>query len=228
MELKIAVSLLCADFSRLGEEVKNAEKEGADLIHWDIMDGHFVPNITFGPAIVQALRNKTKLPFAVHLMIENPYNYTKKFAETGSDIIYVHAEACDHLQHTVRAIKELGVKVGVALNPATPLNAIEYVLDDLDFVLLMTVNPGFGGQEFIPAVLPKVREARRMVEARGLNVDIAVDGGINEKTAPLVVEAGANVLVIGFAIYGGGTRLSIQKLKDSIKRIEKKKIGGMQ
>ena len=216
MELKIAVSLLCADFSRLGEEVKNADEEGADFIHWDIMDGHFVPNITFGPAIVQALRNKTKLPFAVHLMIENPYNYTKKFAETGSDIIYVHAEACDHLQHTVRAIKELGVKVGVALNPATPLNAVEYVLDDLDAILLMTVNPGFGGQEFIPAVVPKIQEARQMVEARGLNIDIGVDGGINEKTAPLVVKAGANVLTIGFAIYGREPKLSVKKLKDSL------------
>lgn len=217
MRLKIAASLLFADFSKLGEEVKNAEKEGADLIHWDIMDGHFVPNITFGPAVIQSLRDKTKLPFNVHLMIEKPYNFIEKFAEVGSDIVSVHAEACDHLQHTVRDIKDLGVKVGVALNPATPLNVIEYVLDNLDSILIMTVNPGFGGQEFIPAVLPKVREARQMVEARGLNVDIGVDGGINEKTAPLAVKAGANVLVIGFAIYGRETKLSVRKLKESLR-----------
>ena len=223
MSLKIAASLLFADFSRLGEEVKNAEKEGVDLIHWDIMDGHFVPNITFGPAVIQSLRDKTKLPFNAHLMIKDPYNFIEKFAEAGSDIISVHAETCDHLQHTVRDIKSLGVKVGVALNPATPLNVIKYVLDDLDFILIMTVNPGFGGQEFIPAVLLKVREARQMVESRGLNVDIGVDGGINEKTAPLAVEAGANVLTIGFAIYGREPKLSIQKLKYSLR--ERKKSG---
>lgn len=225
MELKIAASLLSADFSRLGEEVKHAEVGGADLIHWDIMDGHFVPNITFGPAIVQSLRSKTKLPFAVHLMIENPYNFTRKFAEIGSDIIYVHAEACDHLQHTVQEIKNLGVGVGVALNPATPLNAIEYVLDDLDYVLLMTVNPGFGGQEFIPAVLPKIQRARQMVQERGLKIDVGVDGGINEKTAPLAVEAGANLLVIGYAMYGAERKLSIPSLRDSIKKVWDEKWG---
>ncbi len=222
MSLKIAASLLSADFSRLGEEVKNVEKEGVDLIHWDIMDGHFVPNITFGPAVIKSLRGKTKLPFNVHLMIEKPYNFVEKFAEVGSDIISVHAEACDHLQHTVRDIKSLGVKVGVALNPATQLNVIEYVLDDIDFVLIMTVNPGFGGQEFISAVLPKVREARQMIETRGLNIDIGVDGGINEKTAPLAMEAGGNVLTIGFAIYGREPKLSIKKLKDSL--LQRKKI----
>jgi len=219
--LKIAASLLSADFSRLGEEVKNAEKEGVDFIHWDIMDGHFVPNITFGPAVIQSLRDKTKLPFNAHLMIEKPYNFIEKFAEVGSDIVSVHAEACDHLQHTVRDIKNLGVKVGVALNPVTPLNVIEYVLDDIDLILIMTVNPGFGGQEFIPAVMPKVQEARQMVEKRGLNIDIGVDGGINEKTAPLAVKAGANVLVIGFALYGREPKLSIQKLKDSLLQIKK-------
>ncbi|MBA7501790.1 Ribulose-phosphate 3-epimerase [subsurface metagenome] len=216
MGLKIAASLLSADFSRLGEEVKYAEKEGVDLIHWDIMDGHFVPNITFGPAMIQALRDKTKLPFNAHLMIENPYNFIEKFAEAGSDIISVHAETCDDLQHIIRDIKGLGVKVGVALNPATPLNVIEHVLDNLDFILIMTVNPGFGGQKFISAALPKVREARQMVEARGLDIDIGVDGGINEKTAPLVVKDGANVLVMGFALYGRETKLSVRKLKDSL------------
>jgi len=217
MRLKIAASLLSADFSRLMEEVKYAEKEGVDLLHWDIMDGHFVPNITFGPAVIQALRDKTKLPFNAHLMIENPYNFIEKFAEVGSDIISVHAEACDNLQKIIQDIKGLGVKVGVALNPETPLNVIEHVLDNIDFILIMTVNPGFGGQKFIPAVLPKIREARQMVEAIGLDIDIGVDGGIDEKTAPLVVKEGANVLVIGFAFYGKKPKLSIHKLKDTLR-----------
>ena len=199
--LRIAPSLLSADFSRLGEEVKRAEEGGADLLHFDVMDGRFVPNITFGPLVVEALRDKTKLPFDVHLMIEKPDNYIEPFAEAGGDIITVHAEACTHLQRTIRHIKQQGVKAGVALNPATSLHAIEYVLDDLDMVLIMTVNPGFGGQDFIAAMLPKIRKAKGMIEERGLKVDIEVDGGINIETAPLVVKAGANVLVAGTAIF---------------------------
>jgi ribulose-phosphate 3-epimerase len=217
MGLKIAASLLSADFSKLGEEIKKAEVEGADLIHWDIMDGHFVPNITFGPAAIRALRDKTELPFNTHLMIENPDNFIEKFAEAGSDTISVHAEACDNLRDTILHVKGLGTKVGVALNPATPLNVVEHVLDDLDFLLIMTVNPGFGGQEFISEVLPKVREARRIVDTRRLDVDIGVDGGINEKTAELAVKAGANVLVIGFAFYGRGQKLSLRNLKERLR-----------
>ena len=220
-KVKIAPSLLSADFSELGEEVRRAEAGGADLIHWDIMDGHFVPNITFGPAAVQALRGKTRLPFDVHLMIENPETYVKEFAKAGADIITVHAEACADLKRAVEGVKKLRTKVGVALNPETPLDTIERVLGDLDLILVMTVHPGFGGQKFIRATLPKIKEAKRMVEARGLKVDIEVDGGINERTAPLAVKAGANVLVAGFAIYGKkDVGLSIRKLRNSVRRMK--------
>lgn len=200
--LKIAPSLLSADFSRLGDEVRRAEEAGADMLHFDVMDGHFVPNITFGPLVVEALRDKTSLPFDVHLMIQNPDNYIERFAQAGSDILTVHAEACPHLQRTVRHIKGQGVEAGISLNPATPFQVVEHVLDGLDMVLIMTVNPGFGGQEFMPTVLPKIRRARQVIGERGLKVDLEVDGGINMETAPLVVEAGANVLVAGTAIFG--------------------------
>lgn len=214
--LRIAPSLLSADFSRLGEEVKRAEEGGADLLHFDVMDGCFVPNITFGPLVVEALRDKTKLPFDVHLMIEKPDNYIEHFAKAGGDIITVHAEACIHLQRTIRHIKQQGVKAGVALNPATSLHAIEYVLDDLDMVLIMTVNPGFGGQGFIAAMLPKIRKAKGMIKERGLKVDIEVDGGINIETAPPVVKAGANVLVAGTAIFDQpDVRHAIQMLRNA-------------
>ena len=159
------------------------------MLHFDVMDGHFVPNITFGPLVVEALRDKTSLPFDVHLMIQNPDNYIERFAQAGSDILTVHAEACPHLQRTVRHIKGQGVEAGISLNPATPFQVVEHVLDGLDMVLIMTVNPGFGGQEFMPTVLPKIRRARQVIGERGLKVDLEVDGGINMETAPLVVEA---------------------------------------
>jgi len=217
VKVKIAPSLLSADFSQLGEEVRRAKEAGADLIHWDIMDGHFVPNITFGPEVVRALRGKTRLPFDVHLMIENPEAYVEEFVKAGGDIITVHAEACADLRRAIVRIKGMGSRAGVSLNPATPLKAIEHVLDELDQILIMTVEPGFGGQEFIPAMLPKIREARQIADERGLKVDIEVDGGINEKTAPLVVRAGANVLVAGFAIFGmEDVKLAIRRLRDCI------------
>ena len=199
--LKIAPSLLSADFSHLDEEVKRVEDGGADLLHFDVMDGCFVPNITFGSLVVQSLRDKTTLPFDVHLMIEKPDNYIERFAEAGGDIITVHAEACIHLQRTLKHIKQHGVKAGVALNPETPIHVIEDVLDNLDMILVMTVNPGYGGQDFIATMLPKIRKAKSMIEERGLIIDIEVDGGINIKTAPLVVKAGANILVAGTAIF---------------------------
>jgi len=200
--LKIVPSLLSADFSRLGDEVRRVEEAGADMIHFDVMDGRFVPNITFGPLVVEALRGKTRLPFDVHLMIEDPDRFVRRFAEAGADILTVHAEATTNLRRTVENVRAQGVKAGVSLNPDTPLRAVEGVLSGLDLVLIMTVRPGFGGQDFIPATLPKIRSLRRMVEERGLAVDIEVDGGINVETAPLVVEAGANVLVAGTAIFG--------------------------
>ncbi|ALS21563.1 MULTISPECIES: ribulose-phosphate 3-epimerase [Paenibacillus] len=201
--LRIAPSILSADFSMLGQEIADVERGGADWIHVDVMDGHFVPNITLGPLVVEAIRPKTRLPLDVHLMIEEPDRYIPAFAKAGADLISVHTEACVHLHRTLHLIKEQGVKAGVVLNPATPLSALEHVMDDkLDLVLVMTVNPGFGGQHFITGMLPKIAKLREMLNDRGLqDVDIEVDGGINEETAKLAVEAGANVLVAGSAVF---------------------------
>ncbi|MGG2095846.1 ribulose-phosphate 3-epimerase [Bacillus sp. S13(2024)] len=199
--IKIAPSILSADFSRLGEEIKDVEKGGADYIHVDVMDGHFVPNITIGPLIVEAIRPITSLPLDVHLMIENPDQYIPTFAKAGADIITVHVEACPHLHRTIQLIKSHGIKAGVVLNPHTPVSMIEHVLGDIDIVLLMTVNPGFGGQKFIHSVLPKIKQVADMVRERNLQVEIEVDGGVNIETAKLCVEAGANVLVAGSAVY---------------------------
>lgn len=199
--VKIAPSILSADFSKLGEEIKDVEQGGADYIHIDVMDGHFVPNITIGSLVVEAIRPITNLPLDVHLMIENPDQYIEAFAKAGADYITVHVEACRHLHRTIHHIKSLGVKAGVVLNPATPVEAILPILDDVDMVLLMTVNPGFGGQKFIHSVLPKIRQVKDLALSRNLNLEIEVDGGVNEETAKLCVEAGANVLVAGSAVY---------------------------
>lgn len=199
--LKIAPSILSADFSRLAEQVKLVEEAKADYLHLDVMDGHFVPNITFGPLVVSALRSVTGLFFDTHLMIENPERYVEDFVRAGADLITIHAEVCPHLHRSVQQIKDLGVKVGVALNPATPLTGLEYILEELDLVLLMTVNPGFGGQTFIPAVLPKICQLRQMINERGLTTKLEVDGGVNLDTVQAVVEAGADVLVAGSAVF---------------------------
>lgn len=199
--VKIAPSILSADFARLGEEIKDVERGGADYIHVDVMDGHFVPNITIGPLIVEAIRPVTKLPLDVHLMIENPDQYIEAFAKAGADYLTVHVEACKHLHRTLNYIKSFGVKAGVVLNPATPVEMIQHVLEDLDMVLFMTVNPGFGGQKFIPAVLPKIKQLKEMIDTKGLDIEIEVDGGVNPETARLCVEAGATVLVAGSAVY---------------------------
>ncbi|MGI8315074.1 ribulose-phosphate 3-epimerase [Halobacillus mangrovi] len=198
---KIAPSILASDFAKLGEEILDVEKAGADYIHVDVMDGHFVPNITIGPLIVDAIRPKTSLPLDVHLMIENPDNYIEAFAKAGSDIITVHQEACPHLHRTIQLIKSHGVKAGVVINPATPAEMIKPVLADVDLVLLMTVNPGFGGQSFIESVVPKIREISEWREELGLSFEIEVDGGVKAETASVCVDAGADVLVAGSAIF---------------------------
>ncbi|MEW9050426.1 MAG: ribulose-phosphate 3-epimerase [Neobacillus sp.] len=199
--VKIAPSILSADFARLGEEIQAVEKAGADYIHIDVMDGQFVPNITIGPLIVEAVRPITKLPLDVHLMIENPDQYIEAFANAGADYITVHVEACRHLHRTIHHIKSFGIKAGVVLNPATPVESIQHVMDDIDMVLLMSVNPGFGGQKFIPETLNKIRTVKQMAEEKGLTIEIEIDGGVNSETAKQCIEAGANVLVAGSAVY---------------------------
>ncbi|MGV2941062.1 ribulose-phosphate 3-epimerase [Mesobacillus sp. LC4] len=199
--VKIAPSILSADFARLGEEIKDVERGGADYIHVDVMDGHFVPNITIGPLIVEAIRPVTKLPLDVHLMIENPDQYIEAFAKAGADYITVHVEASRHLHRTVQLIKSTGVKAGVVLNPATPVDSLKHIIEDVDMVLLMSVNPGFGGQKFISSVLPKIKQVKELADALNPDLEIEVDGGVNEETAKLCVEAGANVLVAGSAVF---------------------------
>ena len=198
----IAPSILSSDFSRLAEEVKAVESAGADWIHVDVMDGHFVPNITIGPVVVKALREVTQLPLDVHLMIENPDQYIEEFAKAGSTYLTVHQETCSHLHRTIQAIKDLGVKAGVALNPTTPVSTLEWILEDLELVLIMSVNPGFGGQKFIPQAIEKVRSLKSMIDAKNAAMPIGVDGGINEQTIQPVAKAGANMFVAGSAIFG--------------------------
>ena len=199
--IKVAPSILSADFSKLGEEIIKIDQAGADMIHIDVMDGHFVPNLTLGAPIVKALRTVTKLPFDVHLMINNPENLIDDFIAAGADIITIHIEAANHLHRLVQKVKSSGVKVAVSLNPATPLNTLEEILPELDMVLLMSVNPGFGGQSFIPATLNKIARLKEMIDAKKLKIDIQVDGGINLETAPKVIKHGANILVAGSAVY---------------------------
>jgi ribulose-phosphate 3-epimerase len=199
---KIAPSILSADFCRLGEEVKAVEAAGADYIHVDVMDGRFVPNITIGPPVVASLRKVTSLPLDVHLMIAEPDRYIADFAAAGADIIVVHAEASIHLHRSIQLIKSLGKRAGVSLNPATPLNSLEYVLADLDLVLLMTVNPGFGGQTFIEECIPKIRALRAMLDKRGVEAEIEVDGGVKVDNIARIAHAGADVFVAGSAVFG--------------------------
>ena len=212
--IKISPSILSADFSILGDEIKNLEKAGADLIHVDVMDGHFVPNITMGPPIIKAIRKCTKLPFDVHLMISPVEKYIKAFADAGSDIITLHPEATDNLKRAIQTIKSHGKKAGVSLNPKTPISALMDVINDIDLILIMSVNPGFAGQSFMSEVLPKVSELRKMINDKKLKIDIEIDGGINFETAPLAVKAGANILVSGTTIFSGSLKDNIQKLRN--------------
>ncbi|QXE90511.1 ribulose-phosphate 3-epimerase [Geomonas subterranea] len=198
---KIAPSILSADFARLGEEIKAIETAGADYVHIDVMDGQFVPNITIGPLIVEAARRVTTLPLDVHLMIVDPDRYIPDFAKAGSDIIVVHAEATNHLHRTIQLIKSLGKKAGVSLNPATPLSVLDYVMEELDLILLMTVNPGFGGQSFIEACIPKIQALRATMDRRGIEAELEVDGGVKTDNIARIAHAGADVFVAGSAVF---------------------------
>jgi ribulose-phosphate 3-epimerase len=215
--VRVAASLLNADLGRLAEEIAVVEAAGADWIHVDVMDGCFVPNITFGPSIVEHVRKITKLPVDVHLMIVEPERHLAAFADAGADVISVHVEACRHLQRALAHIRELGKRAGAVLNPHTSEEALHWVLGDLDQVLVMTVNPGFGGQAFLPAVVPKIRRVRELIDAAGVAIDLQVDGGISPKTAKTVVEAGARVLVVGNAIFGEKDRpAALQALRRAL------------
>jgi len=213
--IRIAPSILSADFANLGEEVRAIDAAGADWVHIDVMDGHFVPNLTIGPGVVKALRPHTKLPFDVHLMISPADSFLEAFAEAGADVISVHPEAGPHLHRSIQTIKSLGKKAGVVLNPATPISTIEQVIDDLDLILVMTVNPGYGGQKFIESQLPKIETLRKLIDQTGKDIDLEVDGGVDAATAPRVIAAGANVLVAGTATFKGGS----SKYQSNIKQL---------
>ncbi len=221
-KIKLAPSILSADFGRLGEQVVEATRAGADYIHVDVMDGHFVPNITVGPLVVAAIRPHTNLPLDVHLMIESPEKYIQQFAQAGANIITVHVEVCPHLHRVVESIKELGVKAGVSLNPSTPLTAVDEVLSALDLVLLMSVNPGFGGQQFIEGTVGKIARLRRRLDELGLAAELEVDGGINAEIAPRVAKAGARVLVAGAAVFNKKESVSqaLGRIRDNLRKLE--------
>ena len=206
----LSPSLLSADFAKLGEDVKLIDRAGAQYVHIDVMDGIFVPSISFGLPVIKSIRPYTERVFDVHLMIDEPVRYVKEFADTGADLITVHAEACGHLDRTVMAIKELGKKAAVALNPATDLSCLEYILPSLDMVLIMSVNPGFGGQKFIPYSMDKIRDLKKMIDNRGLNTDIQVDGGVNLDNVEEIINAGANIIVAGSAVFSGDIEQNVK------------------
>ncbi len=214
----IVPSILSADFTRLGEQVREAEAGGGQRVQIDVMDGHFVPNITMGPMVVEAVRRCTRLPIEAHLMITNPERYIEDFAQAGADVIIVHQEVCPHLHRVIQQIRATGKMAAVALNPSTPIVLLENILSLIDMALIMTVNPGFGGQQFIPEMLPKIARLRQVIAERGLRCDIEVDGGIHEATAPLVVKAGANLLVAGSAVYNSRESVAqaITRLKNAV------------
>lgn len=217
---QLAPSILSADFSKLGEEIAFIEKAGSQYIHIDVMDGVFVPSISFGMPIIKSIRKQSECVFDVHLMIEEPIRYIKEFKEAGADIITVHAEACKHLHRTVMAIKEEGIKAAVAINPATPLSVLDYVMEELDMILIMSVNPGFGGQAFIPSALEKIKELKRKISKKNLAIDIQVDGGIKHSNVDAVLEAGANIIVAGTAVFSGDKEKNVKEFLEIFEKYE--------
>ena len=214
--VRIAPSILSADFACLKDQIKEAEEAGADYIHVDVMDGHFVPNLTIGPLVIKAIKDCTQVPLDVHLMIDNPESFLDDFVAAGSDLLSVHVEACTHLHRLIQRINDFGIKSGVAFNPATSIHAVEDILDEVDFVVVMSVNPGFGGQKFIPKALDKIRGLKKIIDERKLSLDVEIDGGVNEKNTADIVKAGANILVAGSAVFNhnSGIAEAINSLKE--------------